>query len=126
MKHEPYIAPPTLGPIDRWCRRFVLVAAPVLVVLLLTGCATVADREAELRAHEERHCDGWEHTGTAPFYVWTQTRAPSAKPWFYVRVDDPDAACRSMGADAKRTLLRIDACAQWHRTSCTIILPRSP
>ncbi len=120
MKYEPYIIPAQLDQIDRWCRRFVMVVGPLLLLFLLTACSSIP---ADLVAHEERHCEGWEHTGNAPFYQWTKARPASAKPWFYVRVDDPDAICRQRVASAA-SFIRINGCAQWKPQGCEIILPR--
>lgn len=57
-------------------------------------------------------------------YQWQQTRTESAKPWFYVRVENPDALCRSLGADSHGRLDRILACAQWKSQGCTIYLAK--
>ena len=58
---------------------------------------------------------------------WKQTRPASAKPWFYIHVDDDkvDAVCRSIGTQAARGE-RIEACATWKPQGCEIVLPRNP
>ena len=55
-------------------------------------------------------------------YLWLRVRPPAPKPWFYVAVDDPDRACRAAGAHAK-VGERINGCASWTPTHCTIYLP---
>lgn len=93
------------------------VIAIAAAILVTSGCATYPQ---ELQAHEERHCDGWSHTGQAPFYTWHKAREAAPKPWLYVRAVDPDSACRSMAAFERGA---INACAVWRRDSCIIILP---
>lgn len=83
------------------------------------GCANYPQ---DLRAHEERHCEGWTHTGNSPFYVWTQTLPASVKPWLYVYAADVDLACRMLGAQAIIGS-SIYGCAQWKPANCIIILP---
>lgn len=48
MKHEPYLMPSPLDPVDKWCRRFAIVAGIGLLVFWLTGCATVTTRTVEV------------------------------------------------------------------------------
>ena len=99
------------------------LAGFVYIVFALAGCATT-----DLRAHEERHCEGWTHQTPADNqvlvrYDWTQTRPASPKPWTYIYADDPHAACSTLGAQVSRGH-RIEACATWTLTGCTIILPK--
>lgn len=89
--------------------------AAILAAMCVSGCAM-----HDLQAHEERHCDGWVHTGEAPFYTWSRPRHSASKPWLYVRAIDPDSACRAIGATERGTMA---ACAQWHPDYCIIILP---
>ena len=95
--------------------------AILLALGAIFGCSSMP---LDLRAHEERHCEGWSHTGDAPFYVWTKTRAASVKPWMYLEAEDTDAACRILGTDAAGNLGRIGACALWQPANCIIILPK--
>ena len=87
-------------------------------VMVSAGCASVP---MDVQAHEERHCEGWTHTGTAPFYVWAKTRDASPQPWFYVRVADVDRTCREAGAQAD-TGHSINGCATWKPDHCIIYL----
>ena len=105
---------------DRILQVFAICGAIVLVALMATGCSMVP---RENLAHEERHCEGWQHTGQPPFYEWTQTRPASVKPWVYVNVADVDFTCRTLGADPHRKLDHITACATWKPKGCTIYLP---
>ena len=56
-------------------------------------------------------------------YDWKQARAPSVKPWLYVKALDVDRACRTMGADPYKRLARINGCAVWRTEGCLILLP---
>lgn len=87
---------------------------------VLSGCASYP---ADLQTHEERHCDGWEHTGDAPFYTWTQVRPASVKPWLYVRVNNVERACGEYGI-VQEAGQSINGCAQWKPVNCIIILPK--
>lgn len=103
----------------------LLTACAILAAIMVTtGCASI--QAEDLTVHEERHCEGWTHTGREPFYVWAKTREASLKPWFYLHVEDTDKVCRSIGADLQRTLSHIAACAQWQPQGCIIVLPVNP
>lgn len=78
---------------------WVLVAVLVMVLWLLTGCASVGDQ-----------------------HDWKHTRPASAKPWFYVTVDDPDSVCRLLGSQASHSV-RVDGCAVWKPAGCEIYVP---
>ena len=100
MKFEPYIEPPRLDPVDKWLRRFVLwIGVPfgLFLLFLLGGCATQSGFD----------------------YAWTKQREASARPWFYVKVADPDTVCRMLGASTMY-LGRINACATWKPQGCVI------
>ena len=58
-------------------------------------------------------------------YEWVQTRPASAKPWFYVSVEDVDTTCRLLGSDPQRKLSRINGCATWKPQGCEIYLPQN-
>ena len=98
----------------------VTVAVIFAAIMATAGCSTMP---LDLVAHEERHCEGYSHTGEAPFYTWTQTRAASVKPWLYVKVDDIDRTCRELGTQAQAGH-RINACAKWQPINCIIYLPK--
>ena len=55
-------------------------------------------------------------------YLWLRTRLPAPQPWFYVSVADVDRTCREIGAQAA-VGNRINGCAVWEPTHCTIYLP---
>lgn len=99
-------------------KAFCLLAGIYLIAMLLQGCSTVPQ---DLQAHEEKHCEGWEHTGKAPFYEWRKTRPASAKPWIYSRVNDPDTTCRLLGSVSQAS---IGGCAIWKPKGCEIYLPK--
>lgn len=108
--------------IPRW---LIVIAVAIIIgcLVALTGCAT-----QDLRAHEEKHCEGWTHQVAAADqvvirYEWTKTRTESIKPWIYFYVDDPHTVCSRLGAQAAKGL-RINACANWKPQGCTIILPK--
>ena len=103
---------------------WAIAALIVLAALLmpLWGCAG-----QDVREHEEMHCAGFQHQDEAPNgqlfrYEWVQTRPASAKPWEYRTVADVDFACRMSGADPYHRLHKINGCAQWKPTGCTIYL----
>ena len=100
MNFEPYLQDAQLDPIDRWCKRFVLVVGPLLLLFLLTGCASMD-------------------------YSWQKPREAAPKPWFYVVVENPDAVCRPLLGARSSKVGRINACAAWGEQQCTIYLPRS-
>ena len=96
----------------------LLTALAIMAALMVTaGCASVPQ---DLQSHEEKHCEGWSHTGSAPFYTWERKREAAPKPWLYVRAIDPDSACRALGATEAGAMA---ACAQWHPSHCIIVLP---
>ena len=104
---------------ERILQAVVIICLAGMALLALTGCASFA---ADLAQHEERHCEGWTHTGEAPFYAWERTRPASLKPWLYVYALDVDLACRTLGMQSQAGH-RINACAQWREANCLIILP---
>ena len=125
MKPAPYMDDAQLDPIDRWCKRFVLVVLPLLLLFLITGCASMPDMT--LTEHEEKHCEGYAHHRVKPGeyvirYEWTKVAPASEKPWEYRYVADVHRACESVGLRASHTH-RISGCAVWKSKGCVIILP---
>ena len=60
-------------------------------------------------------------------YDWQQTRPASAKPWFYVKVQDTDRTCRAILGTNASAMERINGCATWQPTHCIIyITPDAP
>ena len=102
------------------------VIALLFLVSLAAGCAVMPE-DLSLQTHEEKHCEGWVHqnpSGSVPFiYEWSKTRPASLKPWFYVKVDDPNITCRMLGSQASQRI-HIDACAIWKPQGCEIYLPK--
>lgn len=74
--------------------------ATALLIAVLEGCASIGDE-------------------------WTKTRPASIKPWLYVKVAEADFVCRTLGADPRRRLGRINACATWQPVNCVIYLPEN-
>ena len=111
---------------DRILKAFCLIGGAFVLAALIAGCATMPE-DLSLQAHEEKHCEGFTHqriTGAAPFrFEWARSRPESAKPWFYVRVEDTDTTCRMLGSQASQGT-RINACAIWKPQGCEIYLPK--
>lgn len=84
---------------DRVLQAVIASAGLCIVLVALSGCATV------------------------PEFEWRKERPASAKPWAYVIVENVDLTCRSqMGASALN-ILRIAGCATWKPAGCMIYLP---
>ena len=116
--------PDAIGTMIPWWIVATVVILIIIALAALSGCATAPD----LRAHEERHCDGWTHQApendqVVLRYEWVKTHPASAKPWAYLYVADTHAACAALGAQTARAR-RIEACATWKPQGCTIILPK--
>lgn len=57
---------------------------------------------------------------------WKLALPASAKPWFYITVDDPDTTCRFLGSQASHTA-KVNGCAIWKPQGCEMYLPaRAP